>query len=116
MAPRFPVVFAEGWFEQDVDRASPAGKPIAQVARARFEREGIDRDDLYGCAELGPDNTRLGGCFKTYHDRWGFVWFPILLSDGRPAFRFLAFGVRHHPPNSHAPTVYQLAHPRRASL
>ncbi|MGI8439952.1 MAG: hypothetical protein ACR2NV_07120 [Thermoleophilaceae bacterium] len=26
---------------------------------------------------------------------------------------FLAFGVRHQPPGSHAPTVYELAHRRR---
>ncbi len=26
--------------------------------------------------------------------------------------RFLAFGVRHHPRDSYAPSVYQLAHKR----
>lgn len=36
-----------------------------------------------------------------------------LASDKRGlGLRYLAFGVRHHPKNSHAETVYQIAHRR----
>ena len=38
--------------------------------------------------------------------------FRIELRDGRSLLAFAAFGVRHHPQDSHAPTVYDIAHRR----
>jgi hypothetical protein len=31
---------------------------------------------------------------------------------GRGQLRYIAFGVRHHPPESNAETVYEIAHRR----
>jgi hypothetical protein len=38
--------------------------------------------------------------------------FRIELRDGNSVLAFAAFGVRHHPHDSHAPTVYDIAHQR----
>ena len=38
--------------------------------------------------------------------------FAINRKASEPILEFIAFGVRHHPKGSHAPTVYQLAYIR----
>jgi hypothetical protein len=43
--------------------------------------------------------------------RFGMV-VRFVRDDKGLALRYLAFGVRHHPRNSNAPTVYDIAHRR----
>jgi hypothetical protein len=38
--------------------------------------------------------------------------FRIELRESRSQLAFAAFGVRHHPRSSNAPTVYEIAHRR----
>jgi hypothetical protein len=38
--------------------------------------------------------------------------FQLDIVNQRGVLRYLVFGVRHHPADSHAETVYQLAHRR----
>jgi len=38
--------------------------------------------------------------------------FAIRRQEGRLVLAYIAFGVRHHPGGSHAPTVYEFAHQR----
>jgi hypothetical protein len=119
---RIEARFDEEPFALDVDRyrrGSPARR-VADAARRRFERDGVPLGLLLSCAEEGRDRTRLGGLVKIYlpamdepaDDRpFGMVFDPIV----GPASRwlsFVAFGTRHQPHDSHAPTVYALAHRR----
>ncbi len=70
---------------------------------------------LQRCDPEGRDGTRLADCLKAYVPppvgRFGIV-FRLTVSDGRAQLDYVAFGVRHHPPQSRAPTVYHLAHYR----
>ena len=54
----------------------------------------------------------LAACFKVYlpppNGKFGMVLRFVRDSDGL-ALRCLAFGVRHHPRGSNAPTVYEIA-------
>jgi hypothetical protein len=72
-------------------------------------------DQLLACEEEGPDGTKLANCMKIYLPRptgkFGMV-FRIELREGKSLLAYAAFGVRHHPRHSHAPTVYQIAHGR----
>lgn len=58
----------------------------------------------------------LGGCVKTYvpwpDGRFGAVLVAVTHPDRPLALRVIAFGVRHHPRGSNAPTVYEIAHKR----
>jgi hypothetical protein len=38
--------------------------------------------------------------------------FRFVIADDGPRLDYLAFGVRHHPPDSNAATVYEIAHRR----
>jgi hypothetical protein len=38
--------------------------------------------------------------------------FQLEIVDGRARLQYIAFGVRHHPPESNAESVYQIAHER----
>ncbi|MFL5833431.1 MAG: hypothetical protein ACJ76B_05580 [Solirubrobacterales bacterium] len=70
---------------------------------------------LRRCDAEGRDGTELPACFKVYlpapNGKFGMVFRFIRESDGL-ALRYLAFGVRHHPPDSNALTVYEIAHRR----
>lgn len=72
-------------------------------------------EHLLACDEEGPDGTTLANCMKIYLPRpagkFGMV-FRIELHEGKSLLAYAAFGIRHHPPDSHAPTVYQIAHRR----
>lgn len=120
MAPRprphgAPVVFDELAFDTDVKRASVTGANAVRTARERYEQEGVPTARLLRCAEEGEDGTRLPGCLKIYLPepigRFGIV-FQLETHPTGLRLNYLAFGVRHHPRDSHAPTVYQLAHQR----
>jgi hypothetical protein len=120
MAPRprlpgAPVVFDELAFNADVKRASATGANAARAARDRYEQEGVPTARLLLCAEEGEDGTRLPGCLKIYLPepigQFGMV-FQLETHPIGSRLNYIAFGVRHHPRGSHAPTVYQLAHQR----
>jgi hypothetical protein len=103
------VLFDDLAFEDDVCR--PGGE-IAAAVRRDYEQHGVAVADLLACDEEGRDSTRLPGCVKVYlpqpAGRFGMV-FAIHRQAGRLLLAYLAFGVRHHPYGSNAPTVYQIA-------
>ena len=109
------VVFDDALFDADLQRASDAGAEAARAGRRRFENEGAPRDELRLCEAEGSDGTQLPSCLKVYlpppAGRFGMV-FQLEIVDDRAQLRYMAFGVRHHPPESNAETVYQIAHRR----
>lgn len=106
---------ADAW-EEDLARATPAGRQAAEAARKDYERQGVPIAQLRRIAEHGHDRTVLPASIKVYlpppDGRFGMVFMLKFQPDGRPVLMFLAFGVRHHPRDSRRPTVYQLAHQR----
>ena len=110
-----PVVFDDAAFDEDMKRLSASAAEVARQARSRYEAAGVPVADLRGCAEESNDETTLPRCLKVYlpepAGRFGMV-FRLIVHPSRSRLRYLAFGVRHHPGDSHAPTVYQLAHKR----
>jgi hypothetical protein len=113
--PRFPARFDTQAWEEDIARSTPAGAAAAQAARTEYEQLGVPRSQLGPCDAEGKDGTRLPQCLKVYlpqpRGRFGMV-FTVDLRDDRLILLFLAFGVRHHPADSHAATVYELADKR----
>lgn len=105
----------DAW-EEDLARATPTSREVAETARRDYERSGIPIGQLRRVAEHGHDHTNLPDCAKVYlpppSGRFGMVFMLKFEPNGRPILTFLAFGVRHHPPSSRRPTVYQLAHLR----
>jgi hypothetical protein len=114
-AGRTDVVFDDAAFDEDLERASPAGRAVALSTRASYIAYGCPLANLRVCEAESPDGIRLGGCAKLYlpapAGRFGMV-FALRRREGRLLLSYLAFGVRHHPRDSNAPTVYQLAHLR----
>jgi hypothetical protein len=110
-----PVVFDEMAFSEDVKRASASGANAARTARKRYEEDGAPTERLRLCAKEADDQTSLPGCLKIYlpepAGRFGMV-FQLEIHPAGARLSYLAFGVRHHPRDSHAPSVYQLAHQR----
>lgn len=96
------VFFNEGAYAEDTMRSGRAGAKALREARRRFECHG-------------RDGTKLPACFKAYlpppNGRFGMV-LRFVRDDKGLALRYLAFGVRHHPRNSNAPSVYDIAHRR----
>lgn len=114
-AGRAPAQFDDAAFSEDLKRTSDAGRKAAEAARREYEQDGVPVDDLLPCEEEGPEGTALRHCMKVYLPRpdgkFGMV-FRIELRDNKALLVYAAFGVRHHPRNSHAPTVYEIAHQR----
>jgi hypothetical protein len=114
-ARRVRVLFDEPALVEDLRRAGRTARSVALRARRVYERDGCPVEDLLACESQARDRTRLPGCVKVYlpspAGKFGMV-FEIDRQDGRLVLAYLAFGVRHHPPDSHAPTVYELAHRR----
>lgn len=110
-----PVVFTDDAFDEDVARAGSGGRAAAEVARQRYERDGVPVDELREVQDEGRDGTILPNCLKVYlprpNGRFGIV-FKLVIDETGAWLRYLAFGVRHHPKDSHAPTVYEIAHQR----
>jgi hypothetical protein len=77
---------------------------------------GLPLSHLKGCQAEGRDGTNLAGCVKTYapwpDGRYGLVLIPVEHTTRPWALRAIAFGVRHQPRDSNAPTVYRIAHGR----
>jgi hypothetical protein len=109
------VLFNEGAFAEDTMRSGRAGAETLREARSRFEQDGVEIKTLRRCDPEGRDGTELLACFKVYlaapNGKFGMVFRFVRDSEGL-ALRYLAFGVRHHPRDSNAPTVYELAHRR----
>jgi hypothetical protein len=109
------VLFNEGAFAEDTMRSGRAGAEALREARSQFERDGVEIKALRRCDSEGRDGTRLPACFKVYlpvpSGKFGMVLRFIRDGDGL-ALRYLAFGVRHHPRDSNAQTVYTVAHRR----
>ena len=112
---RAPALFDDAAFDEDLRRAGDAGEEVARTARKEFEREGVPLGNLLACDEEGPDGTELRHCVKLRlpppNGKFGMV-FRIELRDDKPILAFAAFGVRHHPPEAKARTVYEVAHHR----
>lgn len=112
---RFPARFDAEAFREDASRATPAARAAAEGARQDFEASGTPRSILRPCDAEGRDGTELPQCLKVYLPPparpFGMV-FKFVMADGGPQLDFLAFGVRHHPRGSNAPTVYEIAHRR----
>ena len=83
-----------------------------------FDEDALTKDlnRLPGSAEEGREGTMLGGCVKTYvpwpNGRFGAVFVAVTHPNRPMALRAFAFGVRHHPADSNAETVYEIAHRR----
>lgn len=109
------TLFSEGAFAEDTMRSGRAGAKALREARSQFEREGVELKALRRCDPEGRDGTKLPACFKVYlppsDGKFGMVFRFVRDADGL-ALRYLAFGVRHHPRDSKAPTVYEIAHRR----
>lgn len=112
---RFLARFDPDAWEEDLARSTPAGRIAAERARGEYVQKGALRADLRPCEAEGPDGTRLPRCFKVYlpppSGRFGMV-FKVVEGERKLHLEFLAFGVRHHPPDANASTVYQMAHRR----
>jgi len=112
---RAPALFDDAAFAEDLRRTSNAGEEVAHAARTEFEGEGIPVENLLACDEEGPDGTALRHCVKLRlpppDGKFGMV-FRVEVREGRALLVFAAFGVRHHPYESNAPTVYEIAHQR----
>jgi len=115
--PVFPVGFDDDALEEDLAHL-PAS---AEEALRTFHKEtrhlgGIPKSRLMGCQTEGRDGTRLGGCVKTYipwpGGRFGAVFIAVTHPNRPIALRAIAFGIRHHPRDSNAHTVYEIAHRR----
>jgi hypothetical protein len=93
-------------------RTSDTGREVALASRAEYEGHGVPLDELLACEEEGPEGTALAHCMKIYLPRpagkFGMV-FRIALRENKARLAYAAFGVRHHPRDSHAPTVYEIA-------
>jgi len=109
------VLIDEAAFAEDTMRSGRAGAEALREARGQFEREGVEVKALCRCDVEGRDGTKLPACFKVYlpapNGKFGMVFRFIRDSEGL-ALRYLAFGVRHHPRDSKAQTVYEIAHRR----
>jgi hypothetical protein len=112
---RFAARFDPDAFREDMARATPTGRDAAEAARHRYEASGVPRSELGECNAEHRDGTKLPQCLKVYlpppAGRFGMV-FKFVVADDGPRLEYLAFGVRHHPPDSNAPTVYEIGHQR----
>jgi hypothetical protein len=110
--PRFPARFDPDAFRLDMARTTAPGREAAEAFRRDSEANGILRSSLRPCAAEGRDGTELPQCLKVYlpppAGRFGMV-LRFVIADGGPRLDYLAFGVRHHPTDSNAATVYVVA-------
>jgi hypothetical protein len=112
---RASALFDDAAFVEDLNRASEPGREAALAARKDYEQGGVPVEHLLACDEEGPEGTALANCVKVRiphpDGRFGMV-FRIERRAGKLLLAYVAFGVRHHPRESNAPTVYEIAHQR----
>jgi hypothetical protein len=113
--PRYAVGVDDVLLEEDLAHATAAGRAAIAPFIDQLKSAGVPKSWLKGCQAEGRDGTQLAGCVKIYvpqpNGKFGMVCRAVDV-DSRLRLEFLAFGVRHHPKESHAPTVYELAHRR----
>jgi hypothetical protein len=112
--PVFPVGFDDDALADDLEHLPAAAEEALRAFRKTAQREGgIQRSRLMACQAEGRDGTRLPGCVKTYvpwpTGRFGAVLVAVTHPARPLALRVVAFGIRHRPPRSSAPTVYEVA-------
>jgi hypothetical protein len=109
------VLFSEGAFAEDTMRSGRAGAKALRGARSLFEREGVEIKALRRCESESREGIKLPACVKIYlpapNGKFGMVLRFVRDGEGL-ALRYLAFDVRHHPHDSNALTVYDIAHRR----
>lgn len=115
--PVFPVGFDEDALTEDLERLPGSAENVLREFRKELRREGgLTKSRLKACHDEGQDGTMLGGCVKTYvpwpDGRFGVVFVAVTHPSRPMALRAFAFGIRHHPPESNAETVYEVAHRR----
>lgn len=115
--PVFPVAFDEFAIAEDLARLGDAGgEALAEFGREIERLGGLPRERLMACEERGRDGTELGGCVKAYvpspAGRFGVVMAAVSHPARPIGLRVIAFGIRHQPRESHALTVYEIAHRR----
>lgn len=112
---RFAARFDPDAFRDDMARTTPAGRDAAEAAKRDYETNGVPFSDLRPCDPEHRDGTQLPQCLKVYLPppvgRFGMI-FKFAIVDDSPLLEYLAFGVRHHPPDSNARTVYEIGHQR----
>jgi hypothetical protein len=112
---RFAARFDPDAFRDDMARATLAGRKAAEAAKRDYEANGVPFSDLRPCDPEHRDGTKLPQCLKVYLPppvgRFGMI-FRFAIVDDSPLLEYLAFGVRHHPADSNALTVYETAHRR----
>lgn len=112
---RASALFDDAAFVEDLNRSSDAGRVVALAARKGYEQDGVPTEHLLACEEEGPEGTALANCVKVRlphpDDKFGMV-FRIEWRAGKLLLAYVAFGVRHHPRESNAQTVYRIAHQR----
>jgi hypothetical protein len=117
--PVFPVGFDDDALTEDLERLPASAETAFREFRKELRREGgVPRSRLKACHDEGQDGTMLGGCVKTYvpwpDGRFGVVFVAVSHPNRPMALRAFVFGVRHHPQESNAETVYEVAHRRLA--
>jgi len=115
--PVFPVAFDELAIAEDLARLGEAGSEALTEFGRELERSGgLPKERLMVCSDEGRDGTRLGGCVKTYvpwpTGRFGAVLVAVNHPERLVGLRVIAFGLRHHPREAHALSVYEIAHGR----
>lgn len=115
--PVFPVGLDDDALEEDLAHLPASAEEALRGFHKDVRRlRGIPKSRLMACQAEGRDGTRLGGCVKTYipwpHGRFGAVFVAVTHPNRPLALRVIAFGIRHHPRGSTAPTVYEIAHQR----
>lgn len=79
--PKFSARFDEEAFAEDLAHATQAGRHVAEIGRARIERDGIPASELLACEPEARDGTRLGGCVKTYLPQPDGAWGMVFTGD-----------------------------------
>jgi hypothetical protein len=74
---RFPARFDADLLDEHLERSTPASRTAGEVARRKYERDGIPRSHLKPCEAEGRDGN-LPHCFKVYVPHpdgfWGMVF------------------------------------------
>jgi hypothetical protein len=112
--PVFPVGFDDDALDEDLAHLPASAEEALRLFHQEVRRlGGIARSRLMACQAEGRDGTRLGGCVKTYipwpDGRFGAVFVAVTHPNRPLALRVIAFGIRHHPRQSTARTVYEIA-------
>jgi hypothetical protein len=115
--PLFPVGFDEETVAEDLARLSEGAGQALVAFRSEVEKlGGLRQSRLKACEDDAQDGTNLEGYVKTYvpwpDGRFGAVLVAVSHPDRPLGLRVIAYGVRHHPQESNAKTVYQWADER----